>query len=388
MAYGENGGGLRGVRRWIRVSLMVGGLLVLVGAGLFFLRDGAARAEAAAGQADVAAGEDADQADDAAKAAIPVKVARVETGTVSSYLSATANLVAENQVQVMAEAEGRVARLLVDEGDRVERGQVLASLVKDDEEIAYRKAELNFENARLAFRRAEDLSTKDLISREEFDNAKRDFEIAEQEMAEARWLLEKATIRSPFAGQVSERLIQVGQHVRIGDELFQITDADPLVARIYLPEKDVIGLDAARPVRITLNADPSVTFDAAIRHVSPVVDTETGTVKITIEAHAVPGAVRSGSFVTVDVVRERRDGAVLLPREAVVRELKKAHVFVAGDDETAVRREVELGLEESDLVEVLSGVEAGEQVVVAGQGGLKEGAAIKILETTEGTLQG
>ncbi len=388
MAYGEtkttDGG--RGKRRWLRVFLMVAGLVVLVGSGLFFLRDGTARAEAADADSQAAEAEESgDEAEE--KAAIPVRVARIGTGTVSDYISATANLVAENQVLVLAEAEGRVARLLVDENDRVERGQVLATLVKDDEEIAFRKAELNYENARLAFQRIEDLAAKELISREEFDNAKRDFEIAEQELAEARWKLDKATIRSPFAGQISERMIQVGQHMQVGDELFQITDTDPLVARIYLPEKDVIGLDNSRPVRISLNADPDVKFDAAIRHISPVVDTETGTVKVTIEASSVPSKVRSGSFVTVDIVRNQRAGAVLLPREAVVRELKKAHVFVASD-ETAVRREVELGLEESEFVEVLSGVEAGEEVVVAGQGGLKEGAAIKVLETAEEAAQG
>jgi len=88
--------------------------------------------------------------------------------------------------------------------------------------------------------------------------------------------------------------------------------------------------------------------------------------------------VRPGSFVTVNIVRETHPEALLLPREAVLRELQKAHVFVAEDD-IAEKRSVKLGLEEGGLIEVISGVEAGDQVIVAGQGGLKDGSAVKIL---------
>ncbi|MEE8137912.1 MAG: efflux RND transporter periplasmic adaptor subunit, partial [Thermoanaerobaculia bacterium] len=175
---------------------------------------------------------------------------------------------------------------------------------------------------------------------------------------------------------------QVGQHLRPGDELFQLTDFDPLIARIYLPERDVIGLEEGREVRIGLNADPLIRFQGRIRQISPIVDIATGTIKVTIEAEGPPVEVRPGSFVTIGIVRETRPDTLLVPREAVLRELQKAHVFVA-DGDLAVKRTVTLGLEEGDLIEALSGVEAGEKVIVAGQGGLKDGSPIKLLEPTE-----
>ena len=110
-----------------------------------------------------------------------------------------------------------------------------------------------------------------------------------------------------------------------------------------------------------------------------MVDTATGTVKVTVEAVAPPQTVRPGAFVTVDIERERHPAAVLVPREAVVRELRSAHVFVASDDGTAVKRIVELGLEEGDVIEAIDGVSPGERVIVAGQGGLKAGTKIKVL---------
>lgn len=326
-------------------------------------------------------GEGGDEGEDK-KAPVPVEVADIETGSVSAYISSTANLVAEFEVKVLSEVEGRVLTLQIEEGDLVRKGQVLATLVPDDEQISVKKAELKASNARLAYERAKDLVAKELISREEFDKLEIEFGITEQELAEAQWALAKTSIRAPFTGRVTERMTQAGQHVQIGDELFQVTDFDPLIARIYLPERDVIGLTEGREVRIRLNASEQVDFSGRIRQISPIVDTATGTVKITVEAIESPTGVRPGSFVTVDIVRETRSATLLIPREAVLRELQKAHVFVANED-VAEKRAITLGLEEGDYIEALSGVEAGETVIVAGQGGLRDGSSVKILGAAE-----
>jgi membrane fusion protein (multidrug efflux system) len=316
------------------------------------------------------------------KAPVPVSVTLVATGTVSSYVTSTANLVPENEVKVLAEAEGRVADLLVEEGYRIGRGQVLASLVKDEAEIVHRKAELKAANARLAHERSNKMMADNLTSRETYDKTAMENDIAQQELAEAKWRLDKTTIRSPFGGRVTERNIKLGQHVRPGDILFTVSDFDPLIARIYLPEKDVLGLREGREVRITLKASDSTRFKGRIRQISPVVDTATGTVKLTIEATAPPPEVRPGAFVTIDIVRETHPTALLVPRQAVIRELQDAYVFVAKDG-VAEKRAVSLGLEEAGVVEALSGVRPGDQVIVAGQGGLKEGTPIKVIPPAE-----
>ncbi|MFQ5524811.1 MAG: efflux RND transporter periplasmic adaptor subunit [Thermoanaerobaculia bacterium] len=367
-------------------------LLVVGGAALMNMSASEANGADAAPEEQADSGDSGDNAEgsdgegegaDEGKAPVPVEIAAIEAGQISAYITTTANLVAENEVRLLAEVEGRVARLLVDEGAFVREGQHLATLVRDDEEINLRKTDLKETNARLAFERGQDLIAKELISREEFDKFKMDFEIAQQEKAEAAWRLQKTTIKAPFSGQISERMIQVGQNLRMGDELFQLTDVDPLVARIFLPERDVIGLQGGGDVRITLNASPDTVFEGLVRQVSPVVDTATGTIKVTIEAVAPPKTVRSGSFVTIDIVRETRTAAVLVPREAVLRELQSAHVFVFTDEGKAEKREVELGLEEGLWVQAVSGLGVGDDVIVAGQGGLKNGAAVKLVGVDE-----
>jgi len=312
------------------------------------------------------------------KPPVPVSVAPIEVGAVSSYITATANLIAESEVKIFAEAEGRVAALNVEEGQRAPAGSVLAALVRDDAEIDLTKAEMRAANAEQVYKRAQESVDQRLISREQFDKAGLDNDIAKQELREARWRLEKTSIKAPIAGRVTERTVKLGQHVHPGDVLFTIANFDPLVAKIYLAEKDIYGLREGREVRITLKANEDTRFHGRIRQISPVVDVATGTVKVTVEAVAPPGDVRPGSFVTVEIVRTTHANARLVPREAVIRELQDAYVFVAVGG-VAKKRPVELGLEEGSRIEAVQGLEPGEQVIVAGQGGLKDGAAVKVI---------
>ncbi len=371
----------RARRNILRGGAAVAALCVITLLALWLIPPGAGKTAEAGDQATAAsdAAAKTDDSDKTEKAPIPVKVAEATTGDIAAYISTTANLVAEADVRVLAEAEGLITDLKVEEGRKVGAGDVLAVLDHSAAEIALNKARLKAANAEMAFSRAEKTLRDGLISSEEYDRVRLEHEVARQEVAEAEWALQKTVIRAPFAGQVTERMITVGQHVRPGDVLFGVASFDPLIARLYLAESDVLHLAEGRAVRISLAADPSLSFRGRIRQISPVVDTATGTVKVTVEAVAPPQTVRPGAFVTVDIERERHPAAVLLPREAVVRELRSAHVFVASDDGTAVKRIVELGLEEGDLIEAIDGVSAGEQVIIAGQGGLKAGTKIKVL---------
>lgn len=350
---------------------IVAALLVVLVAGISVVK------VAASNNASKAAAKEG--APEEKRAPVPVSVAAVETGTVSSYIRSTANLVSDNEVKVLSESDGRIARLLVDEGDWVSKGQTLATLDREDTGIDLAKRKVKAENSRLAYERGERMLGEGLISQETFEKLRMEHEMSRQEVAEGEYRIGKTAIRAPFSGRITSRLVEQGQHVRGSEEMFTLADFDPLVAYIHLPEKEVLGLRAGRESRITLKADESVVFNGRIRQISPVVDPATGTVKVTVEAVApLPAAVRPGGFVTIDILRESHAGSVLLPRQAVLRELQSAHVFVAKDG-VAEKRAVRLGLEEGERIQVLSGVRAGERVIVAGQGSLKQGSAVEIL---------
>ncbi|HEX7707069.1 MAG TPA: efflux RND transporter periplasmic adaptor subunit [Thermoanaerobaculia bacterium] len=358
-------------RRWLP-ALVVALVVVLVAGGVYFsTRE--AKAESAAVPAK-GEGKNGDKE----KAPVPVNVAAIASAPISSYISSTANLVAENEVKIVSEAEGRIDRLMVEESQFVQQGQTLATLVRGDAQILREKAHVRASNARIAYARASEMHGKGLMSQGDYEKISMEKEVAQQELSEADWRLGKTVIRAPFAGRVTERVINVGQHVRPGDSLFTLTDYDPLIARIFLPERDVIALQIGREVRLSLRASNEVTFNGRIRQISPVVDTATGTVKVTIEAVNPPAVVRPGAFVTVDIVRETRQAAIRVPREAVVRELREVHVFII-DGDVARRREITLGVEEGDYVEALTGLKSGERVIIAGQGALRDGSPVKVM---------
>ena len=135
-------------------------------------KDDAAKDDA---KENTAEGEDAKaESDKPEKAPIPVRATAVESGGVAAYLSATANLVPENEVDILAEWEGRLAKLYVEEGDRIEKGQILAALADDDVEILLNKAQVRAESSRLAYERTEKLFAQELISRDDLDKLKLD----------------------------------------------------------------------------------------------------------------------------------------------------------------------------------------------------------------------
>ena len=287
-------------RVWIP-SVVVALVLALVGGGLYWKSKNDGKGSGAATAANGKNGKEKDK--DKEKAPVPVSIAAIGTAPISSYITSTANLVAENEVKIVSEAEGRVERLLVDEGVYVQQGQALASIARGDAEMLREKARVRAGNARVAFNRAKDMHTRELMSRGDYDKIAMEKEVAEQELREAEWRLGKTTIRAPFSGRVTERMITQGQHLRPGDALFTLTDYDPLIARIFLPERDVLALQTGREVRLTLRASSEIAFQGRIRQISPVVDTATGTVKVTVEAVNPPAVVRPGAFVTVDIVR-------------------------------------------------------------------------------------
>ncbi len=324
-------------------------------------------------------GEDG-EGEDEEEDKVPVEIAEVTRKPISSYLTTTANLEAENEARVLAETEGLIVEILVEEGEAIQKGQVLARLEEGDKAIRVEKARLKLENEKTNFTRSERMLASKLISDEDFQKITYNLGIARGELDEATYLLSRTEIRAPFSGVVTERIIKPGARVKPSDHLFSLVSFRPLLAKIYLPERDALDVQTGDQVMLVLNAVDGERFSGEISLISPVVDPNTGTVKVTIEVTRIPQNVRPGSFVTVNLVRETHDRALAVPREAVIRELQESFVYVIEDLE-AKKRDVKLGFEENGYIEILSGLDSGEQIVTVGQGGLKDGMKVEIIDT-------
>jgi len=353
------------VRRHPVVVILI--LVVVLAASLFLvLRPSQASQQQTTTKSEKANGQKADEKK------LPVEVAVVKRGSISSWINTTATLEPYRQVTILAEATGTVAKLMVDEGANVREGQVLAVLSNPDREVALQKANISQKNAAIELQRKQTSYDQKIISQAEYDKAQYEKDVADSELKAAGVAVDRLTIRAPYDGFITDRFIDKGQNIALLAQLFTIVDRDPLEAKIYLPEKEIFGITEEQPVSLALNSQKNLTFQGRIRQISPAVDSRTGTVKVTVEVTNAPAQVRPGSFVDVRLVTQKHDQAILIPKKALIEEAGEQYVFTI-DKDVAARRSIQTGFTDDQFAEVISGVQVGQPVVVAGQGALRDG---------------
>jgi membrane fusion protein (multidrug efflux system) len=313
--------------------------------------------------------------------AVPVAVAPAAVGSIASTYKATATLEAEKEAQVLARVTGVVRSLAAEEGDLVQAGAPLLVIENDEYRYRVEQAEAAAANLRARFERLEQMMQEQLATEEEFQAARSELASAEADLGLAKLNLSYTTVAAPFTGRVTQRLVDVGQNLSTGDAVFVMADFDPLLARVHVPSREFNRLQKDQAVELVLDSSGE-RLSGRITLVSPVIDPTSGTIKLTVEVPAYPAGTRPGDFAQVQIITERRDGATLVPRGAVLTDKGETVVYtVAGDAERPVaeRRIVEVGFTDDDNAQITAGLAVGEQVVVRGQRSLKHGMPLKIL---------
>ena len=309
-------------------------------------------------------------------ASIPVEVKTVGRGNIAATLLTYTSLEAERHVDVVSRTQGLVKSILVEEGDRVTEGQPLAQLDTDALELTLREREVNMNSLESNYKRSQELLEQELLSSQEFEQTKFQYEAAATQYESAKLQLAYATIRSPFSGIVTERLVEVGNLVNANDVVFRTADLDPLLARIHVPEKDIGQVRPGQSVRINVEGSDQ-THTGRVALISPIVDPESGTVKVTVEIRDRMGTLRPGMFTTVNLVIAIQDNVLQVEKKALVAEAEGSYAFLFQDG-TAEKRLLEIGIAEGDYVEVLSGLSDGDSIITVGQEGLRNGAPVRI----------
>ncbi len=319
-------------------------------------------------------------ADPEAEKPVPVAVAAAAPGPIASYYEATASLEAEKEAEVLARVGGVVKALLVEEGHAVAAGAPLLRIDNDEYRLRLEQAAARTAQLRSVHVRMKEMAAEELASAEELETALSNLSSAEADEGLARLNLEYTTVAAPFAGRVTRRLVNLGDNISAGTPLFAVADFDPLLARIHVPSREFRKLSVDQKVELILDSTGE-RIEGRITLVSPVIDPTSGTIKLTVEVPDYPQGTRPGDFASVRIVTELRPDALLVPRTAVLSDHGENVVYavVAGEPPTAERRVVETGFTDDEHTQILSGLAAGDQVVVKGQRSLKPGSKLRIL---------
>jgi membrane fusion protein, multidrug efflux system len=321
---------------------------------------------------------------------LAVRVAPVAVQDVVYQIRAVGSLEAEELVQITAEVEGAVSEVRFHEGDRVGQGTVLLRidparyrLEAQRAEATHQKARADAERARTNLKRREELAAQQLVAAEELNTARAEAEqlVAEAEAAgAARELaqqnLRKAEVRPPRAGVVNTRTVETGAFVRTGAALATLVDVSRLRLRFKVSEGESLRAREGQPVAFRVSALGDREFQATVYHVSEVADPATRQVEVLAWVKN-PGELKPGFFAEVTLASETRKAAVVVP-EGAIQASDRGFVAYVVEGEKARQRSVQIGLRTgAGVVEILSGVTAGELVVVEGSDRLADGLAVQ-----------
>jgi RND family efflux transporter MFP subunit len=306
-------------------------------------------------------------------------VHRVQQGAISSYIVYNAKVEAEETVDVYAHGNGLVKRVLAEEGDRVRVDQVLVHLVDHELKLAEAEAKVAYLKLENDFKRQKKIFDKNLLSKEEYERNEFDLEQARIRWQRAQLDLDHTLVRSPITGVVAERIVRLGDRIGPSTRLYALVNLRSLISRAHIPGGELPNISVGQPARITTDLLPDDDFPGRIIRISPVVDPNSGTFRVTLAIDDADERLRPGMFVTTRIVTATHDEALLVPKRAIVYDDGYPHVFVV-QDSTARKIQLDVGFEDTENWEVLSGVAQGDSIVVVGQNGLKDLARVRVIQ--------
>lgn len=308
-------------------------------------------------------------------AAVPVITQTPTRGEAYAYHAGTVNLETESEAAVVAKIDGEIVEILVEEGQEVKSGQIVARLDSNRLKLVAEQARADLNRLKQEYRRNVQLHERGLISQGAFENLRFDLEAMDAAYKLAQLDLDYTNIRAPIDGIVSEKIGRIGNTVAVGDVVLRISNSTALLAYLHVPQRDLFRFSVGQPAELKLDAFPEDRHSASIIRISPRVDSATGTVKVTLGVTNVDGQLRPGMFARAKIVYEVHEQALLVPADAVLAEDAQPAVFVV-EDGIARRRDVTTGFENGGNIEVTSGLQGSDKVIVVGQAALRDGTPV------------
>lgn len=318
---------------------------------------------------------------------IPVEIAVLGQGSISDYILLNSNLETEVMADVYSKIQGIVKEIKKEEGQYVQAGDTLLTLVADEYVLAEKRAKVEFDRQKKNYDRLKAMYETKLLSLEEFETAKFGLETVELQWREAKLNLDYTFIKSPISGYIGERLTKIGARIQQSDKLFSVVNNSQVIAVVYVPEKNIGSLRVNQKAVISSDNLKEKDYEGWIKRISPVVDPASGTFKVTVGVRNTGNSLRPGMFVNVRIVVDTHEQVVLVPKLAVVYENEYKNIYVVRDS-VAYKIRLNAGFEDSEKIEAKDQVQSGESIIIVGQSGMKDKTPVKIVSKREINLSG
>ena len=304
----------------------------------------------------------------------------------AGVLNAVGTVVAVNGVVLSADLPGVVNEILFESGRRTPAGEVLVRLDTRQEHAQLKSAEAQFDLAKLDMDRAKDLLEKGAISQSDFDRVEAELRSAEAAVEGYRAAIERKTIRAPFAGILGIRQVNLGQYLAGGDPVVPLQQLDPIYVDFSVPQQEAGRIKAGDRVTIRTDVGNGTEASGRILAVNSLIDPATRNAEVRARFSNRAGTLRPGMFVDVQVETGTSSSVVAIPASSISYAPYGNSVYiveeVAGPDGKTYRgvrqQFVQLGASRGDMISVLSGLKAGEEVVTSGVFKLRPGAAVVV----------
>ncbi len=314
---------------------------------------------------------------------VPVRVAVVDYDRVSTKFTANGTLAPYQEMMLSAEMPGKVKQILVDEGDRVRSGQVLAKIEKNTLQVNYSSAQAAYQNALTNNRRLEDAYQTGGVTKQQLDQSRLRLKTAKNKLEQAEIQLNNSNVKTLIAGIINKRMIEPGAIVAPGAPLFQIVNVSKLKLNVTVEGSRVGQLEVGDKVKVKVNVYSDAVFHGRITFIAPLADASLSfPVEITL-ANKEDKRLRAGMYATAifgGTAQSDKDRVLTLPKDAFVGGINSRQVFVVQPDTTVQLKKVVIGRVFEDAVEIVGGLQPGTKVVTKGQINLFDGSKVSIAQ--------
>ncbi len=297
---------------------------------------------------------------------------------IEEKISLVGTMAANESVEIKSEIDGVVESIEFEEGQSVNKGQLLFQIDEKKLKAKLAQSEANLKMAAASRKRYEQLSQSKSVSGQEVDQAVATYEANAATVELTKEELKDATVQAPFEGVMGARLVSLGQFVTKGTKLTSVVDENPMKAQFNVPERYLGVLKKGQKVTIEVAAYSGQSFSGEVYFISSEVDELTRTTLVKALVSNPDSKLKSGMFATLKLIISVKDNAVVIPETAIMYQGDVASVFIVGAENKAEQRQVTTGIQLAGMVEIASGIKEGEVVVVEGVQKIRPGGQLNV----------